>query len=292
MTKAPAQRPAEARAEIVAALGELCPVLHRYCARLMGSIFDGEDVVQDAMVNALAAIDAGQSPQNLRPWLFKIAHNRAIDLLRSRTLRTVEPYEEQVDLTTPDPQDNLLKQEVLEAALARFLELPVPQRSAVILKDILDEPLKEIAQLLDLSTDAVKAHLARGRARLTNRQEQEAEAAMPRPFSPEILRYVTLFNAGDWDQLRRMLAEDVRLHQSLHSMRSGAKDVGMFFTIYARNPAVRVAPAWLEGHEVIAVFESGEAARPSHFMWLAWHAGFITFIRDYRYVPYVFDPTA
>ena len=72
------------REELLAVAGELRPDLHRYCARIMGSVIDGEDVVQDALVRAFVALqDLEEAPQ-LRPWLFRIAHNRALDLLRSR----------------------------------------------------------------------------------------------------------------------------------------------------------------------------------------------------------------
>jgi hypothetical protein len=79
----------------------------------------------------------------------------------------------------------------------------------------------------------------------------------------------------------------VRLNQSTHPLRVGAREVGMFFTIYARSETVHLVPAWLEGREVIAVFENGPAPKPSHIMWLEWRDGRITFIRDYRYVRYV-----
>ena len=61
----------------------------------------------------------------------------------------------------------------------------------------------------------------------------------------------------------------------------------MFFTIYAKIDGVWLAPAWLEGREVIAVFESRRDVRPSYFMWLEWRGDRITLIRDYKYVRYV-----
>jgi hypothetical protein len=70
---------------------------------------------------------------------------------------------------------------------------------------------------------------------------------------PEVARYAALFNRRDWDGLRAMLADDVRLIQSTYPLRAGAADVGMFFGIYAKIEGVRLAPAWLEGREVIAV---------------------------------------
>ena len=84
-----------------------------------------------------------------------------------------------------------------------------------------------------------------------------------------------------------MLADDVRLVQSAYPPRAGRADVGMFFTMYSREPPARVGPAWLEDREVIAVWDDPEALRPSSFMWLKWTDGRISFIRDYRHVPYV-----
>ena len=108
-----------------------------------------------------------------------------------------------------------------------------------------------------------------------------------RAASAAVLHYVALFNQRDWNGLRALLADDVKLNQSSHPMRVGAADVGMFFSIYARSEGVWLAPAWLEGREVIAVFEDRADAKPSYMMWLEWRDGRISFIRDYRYVHYV-----
>lgn len=78
----------DARAELTALAGALRPELHRYCARLMGSVIDGEDVVQDTFAKALVALEELHEAPHLRAWLFKIAHNRALDLLRGREIRT------------------------------------------------------------------------------------------------------------------------------------------------------------------------------------------------------------
>jgi RNA polymerase sigma-70 factor, ECF subfamily len=280
------------RAELLALTAELRPELHRYCARLMGSVIDGEDVVQDTMAKALAVLDEIANMPQLRPWLFRIAHNRALDLLRSRAVRRAEPIEaasDVADQTSPDPMETLMRQEAVETAVSRFAELPLMQRSVVVLKDVLDEPLKDIADLLDLTVDAVKAHLARGRTRLREINAQAATFAPPKPVSEAVARYVALFNAQNWDGLRALLADDVKLHQSTYPVRVGSADVGRFFTIYATFDGVRLAPAWVEGREVIAVFERGAGTIPSYFMWLEWRDGRISFIRDYRYARYIVD---
>ncbi|EHR71229.1 RNA polymerase sigma factor, sigma-70 family [Burkholderiales bacterium JOSHI_001] len=280
----------ERQARLVALAADVRPQLHRYCARLMGSVIDGEDVVQDTLLRALVALQDLDELPPLRPWLFRVAHNRAMDLLRGRAVRETAPLDGAPDVDDSDrtdPMETLMRQEAVQTAVSRFADLPVMQRSVVVLKDVLDESLAEIAALLDLTVDAVKAHLARGRARLRLLNALESAPAEAKPPSAAIARYVTLFNEGNWDELRALLADDVKLSQSTHSLRVGRAEVGMFFTIYAQSPEVRLAPAWLEAQEVVAVFDDHEQTRPSYVMWLQWQGGRITFIRDYRYVRYV-----
>jgi len=256
----------------------------------MGSVIDGEDVVQDTLARAFVALDGLSEVPPLRAWLFRIAHNRALDLLRSRAIRAAEPIEAAhnvADQATPDPVEILMRQEAVRTAVSRFTELSILQRSVVILKDVLDEPLAEIAALLDLTVDAVKAHLARGRARLREINAKAGQLPDAKPTSAAVARYVALFNQRDWDGLRALLADDVKLNQSTHPVRVGSADVGMFFSIYAKIDGVWLIPAWLEGREVIAVFEDRADPKPSYIMWLEWRGDQITFIRDYRYVRYV-----
>jgi RNA polymerase sigma-70 factor (ECF subfamily) len=266
------------------------PELHRYCARMMGSVIDGEDVVQDTLVRAFSALQDLDETTPLRPWLFRIAHNRALDLLRGRLVHNEEPIdaaENVADSASPDPMETLVRQEAVMTAVARFVELPVLQRSVVILKDVLGESLTEMAALLDLSVDAAKGHLARGRARLREINARGAPLPDARAPSPGVVRYAALFNQRDWDGLRALLADDVRLSQSSYPLRVGREDVSQFFTIYARSDPVWLAPAWLEGREVIAVFEDRYRPKPSYLMWLEWCDDRISFIHDYRHVRYV-----
>ena len=86
--------------EFLALVGDLRPELHRYCSRLTGSVMDGEDVVQDSLASAFVALKTMEAAPSMRAWLFRIAHNRALDLLRSRALRAAEPLEAAAE--TPD----------------------------------------------------------------------------------------------------------------------------------------------------------------------------------------------
>ncbi|WP_198683808.1 sigma-70 family RNA polymerase sigma factor [Peristeroidobacter agariperforans] len=281
---------AKYQAEFLAQARELRPELHRYCSRLMGSVVDGEDVVQDTMARALQALHELQEPTVLRAWLFRIAHNRALDILRGRALRKLEPIDAAVEISdpdTPDPLLTLLQHEAVNTAVSRFTELPPAQRSVVVLKDVLGEPLLDIAALLDLSVDSVKAHLARGRARLREISERPVPPKREHTPSAAVARFVMHFNQRDWPALRALLASDVKLQQSSHPVRTGTKYVGTFFNTYAKTDGIRLTPAWLEKREVIAAFECGSAPGPAYFMWLEWRKDRIVFIRDYRYDRYV-----
>src|SRR5688500_17842454 len=90
---------AKARQEFLALVAGVRPELHRYCARLTGSILDGEDIVQEALARAFYALSMSTDVPPLRPWLFRIAHNAAIDHLR-RARR--EPFDHEADLEAAD----------------------------------------------------------------------------------------------------------------------------------------------------------------------------------------------
>jgi RNA polymerase sigma factor (sigma-70 family) len=284
------------RAQLNEAARRVRPELHRYAARMMVSVVEGEEVVQDTFALALSSPQDLPDETALRAWLFRIAHNRAIDLLRRRALVKFENLESAAEVaeeTSISPEDSLMRQETVQLAISRFSTLTVEQRSAVVLKDVLGESITNIGRLINLSSDSVKAHLARGRARLRDAMlEPERPQKISRVFSDEVRKFATLFNAQDWDGLRTMLASDVKLNQATHPLRRGAADVGTFFSIYSELPKVHLRPAWLEGREVLAVLEVGVGERPCYFMAVEWTGGKITSIRDYRYVRYIIENAA
>src|SRR5262245_31759709 len=133
---------ADAREQFLAMVGDVRPELHRYCARLTGSVIEGEDIVQETLARAFYALSLSEEVPPLRPWLFRIAHNAAMDVLKSHANKYTDATAEIEELAgfddRPDPA-------VVRAALACFLSLPVAQRSAVILKDVLGHSLDETA---------------------------------------------------------------------------------------------------------------------------------------------------
>jgi RNA polymerase sigma factor (sigma-70 family) len=267
-------------------VADVRPELHRYCARMTGSIVDGEDVVQDTLAKAFFALGTLDELPSLRPWLFQVAHNSAIDFARRHDRSRVELVAETPDVpVTEQPADP----ETVRAALATFLKLPPLQRSVVILRDVLGHTGAEIAETLGTSVPAVKAALARGRERL----QQEGKAGMSLPArdagsaaSAAVERYARLFNEGDWDGVRALLAEEVRLDLVSTSARKG-KAVGPYLRRYAAEPDVRLALGTLEGRSVLWAFVPKRSEQPTYFIEVQGSGDRVSHIRDFRYVPYV-----
>ena len=267
------------------------PDLHRYCARMTGSVADGEDIVQDTLARAYFALSEMETVPELRPWLFQIAHNRALDQRRRYERRMSEPLDSVIDSAlseASDPEDLLAREQATRAAISRFVELVPSQRSAVILKDVLGHSLSELAQLMTISEPAAKAALHRGRERLQALAQAPSrrEPATPTVVSPGIARYVALFNARDWDGVRALLAEDVRLDLVSRAKRSG-HEVSSYFTNYSLVDDWHLAPGSVDGREVVTVFRHRADVRPAYFIDLEFLNERVIRIKDFRYVPYI-----
>ena len=282
----------QARGRFLALVAAIRPELHRYATRMTGSIADGEDVVQETLARAYYQLPEQPRMPPLRPWLFRIAHNCAIDHWRHEARRRAEPIELALDLADDqarEPDQALAQGQAVRAALSAFLALAPAQRGCVILKDVLDHSLEEIADELELSVPAVKAALHRGRALLRAAAEVPPIAARP-AFSPELLRYAELFNARDWDGVRAMLADDVRLDLVSRRKAAGRRAVGVYFANYERLHDWHLAPAWLEGRAVLAVVgapDALDARRPGYFIELQWSGAQVRRILDFRHVGYI-----
>ncbi len=275
---------ADAREQFLSIVGGVRPELHRYCARLTGSVIEGEDIVQETLAKAFYALSLSADVPPLRPWLFRIAHNAAIDFLKSHGRKYTDPDAAIEDIAgfdeTPDPT-------IVRAALARFLSLPVTQRSAVILKDVLGHSLDETAETMGTTVMAVKAALVRGRGKLL---QPEGEVAVREPSKrAELDRYARLFNARDWDGVRALVSDDCRLDLVSKSQRRG-KQVGMYFGRYEKEQ-VALRLVRLEGELAFAAYVAG-AAEPAYFILVDFEDGRVKAIRDFRYVPYIVTEAA
>jgi RNA polymerase sigma-70 factor (ECF subfamily) len=188
----------------------LRPSLHRYCSRMTGSALDGEDVVQEALFQAYRKLDTFDDRLPVKPWLFRIAHNRCIDFLRGRGVRQeAEAAAMGPDSVEPaDPHGPILDRAVERLVLA----LPPKERACVLLKDVFDYSLEEIAELADSTVGAVKAALNRGRSKLASLPQPPAPSRADNPEISRLLHlYVERFNRRDWDGLRELIAADARL---------------------------------------------------------------------------------
>ncbi|TIV67767.1 MAG: RNA polymerase sigma factor, partial [Mesorhizobium sp.] len=161
----------------------LRPKLHRYVARMAGSAIEGEDIVQEAVVKALAAHDGGALVERPEQWLFRIAHNAAQDHLRRRQREHSRVTE--ADMTTiEDLSANAEARLAAAASLRSFMQLTLAQRSAVILVDVLGLTLHETCEVTGATLAATKAALHRGRAELKALASAPADVAMPK-LEPE-----------------------------------------------------------------------------------------------------------
>ena len=279
----------EARADFDRLLGELRPKLHRYCARMTGSVVDGEDVLQDALVKAIEAFPADGSISHPEGWVFRIAHNAALDFLRRRARQDAARSDEDPDMIV-DPVTVAENREIAAVSLRTFMRLPVAQRSSTVLMDVLGYSLDEIAGIMDTSLPAVKAALHRGRARLRELVEEPDDLPLPVLAEPErslLAAYVERFNARDFDAVRDMLADEVRLELVNKSRLKGRTEVGRYFHNYSLIPDWHFAPGLVEGRPAVLVHEPGApAGKPAYFVLLEWAGGTLVSIRDFYFARY------
>lgn len=275
-------------------LDRLRPRLHRYCARMLGSALDGEDVVQDTLVRALEAAPPGQPLDNPEGWLFRIAHNLALDLLRRRARTGGTAAEDDVD-SLADPVDERARRDAAAASLPAFMHLPASQRSVVILFDVLEYSAQEVAAILGTTVPAVKSLLQRGRGRLRELAAQAAPEVPRTVLSSDqqrlLQRYVDLFNARDFDTLRSMLAADVRL-DLVNRVQLQGPAVAPYFTRYQQAAGWRAWPGVVEGRPAVLMRQPGSPperadTRPDYFIVLGWSGDRVSSIRDFLFAPYV-----
>lgn len=179
---------------------------------------------------------------------------------------------------------------VLRAALGSFLQLPVAQRCAVILKDVLGHSLEEAAETMGATVPAVKAALFRGRATLRASQQQApvpaARVAVSDPEERQRLHhYVELFNTRNWDGLRELMATECQLDLVAKAARRGAEVRG-YLARYAAEPTAQLAVGQVDGRPAL-LFRAQPDAPPSYFILLEWQGDRVARIRDFRYVPYI-----
>jgi len=281
-----------ARAAFDRLLGELRPKLHRYCARMTGSVIDGEDAVQEALVKAIEAFPALDAIENPEAWLFRIAHNATLDLLRRRTRQEARQAEKELEMIV-DPVSTVEDRLNAAVSLRTFMRLPAAQRSSVILMDVLGYSLAEIADVTEASLPAVKAALHRGRVRLKELAEEPEDRPMPTLSAEESARltsYIDHFNAREFDILRNLLTEEVRVDLVNRRRLQGRAEVSNYFGNYERATHWHFVPGFVDARPAILVYNPANlAGPPTYFVLIEWRADRLQGIRDFLYAPYVMD---
>jgi RNA polymerase sigma-70 factor, ECF subfamily len=202
--------------------------LQLHCYRILGSVQDAEDTVQEALLAGWRGFSALEEPAAVRAWLYRIATNRCLNLLRSRSRRPrevpalVDPPEptrltEPVWLEPyPGPEAGYEARESIELAFMVALQtLPPRQRAVLVLRDVLGFRGAEVAEMLDTGEAAVKGALQRARAALRDRLPAADRESAPRPDSAAERRLLAHFaeaaESGDVDAMVALLTADARL---------------------------------------------------------------------------------
>src|SRR5260370_28473612 len=267
-------------------IAQLRPRLHRYCARMAGSVMDGEDVVQDALLEAYRKLDQDDDSRPLAPWLFRIAHNRCIDFLRRRGVRV----EAETTAMSPDfvmPADPTVFG-VDRAVEQLVISLPPMERACVLLKDIFDYTLEEIAEFVSSTVGGVKAALNRGRSKLAALPETVKSRREPNPELSRLLHlYVDRFNKRDWDGLRELISADAPLR--VVDRFAGPFDESPYFGNYDRQRVPwRLTVAEVDGELAVVVMrQHRDEWRPDSVARLEVIDQHITRIVDYAHCPWV-----
>ena len=238
-------------AAFIDSIAHIRPKLHRYCARMTGSIFDGEDVMQEAIFEAYRKLGAFDDRRPLGPWLFRIAHNRCIDFLRR------EEAKREAETAAASPVSVAPREPVghaLDRAIERLvIALPPKERACVLLKEIFDYSNEEIADLVGSTIGGVKAALNRGREKLAALSQAPQ---LPRKASAaelDLLRlYVERFNRRDWEGVRELASADARLRVA--DCFSGRLADSPYFVEYER-PIIpwRMGLGVVDGESVILI---------------------------------------
>jgi RNA polymerase sigma-70 factor, ECF subfamily len=245
--------------------------LHLHCYRILGSIQDAEDALQETLLAAWQGLKGFQRRSSVRTWLYSVATNRALNVLRAakrgpraelsmppnvsipeptRRIEPVwlEPYPDSLlhaDLESPPgPEARYEVKESISLAFVTALQLlPARQRAVLILRDVLGFRATEVAEMLDSTVESVTSALKRARATLESRPHA-IEAARPEPDSPverELVgRLASAFEANDVDAIVALLADDVRLAMPpLPLEYVGREEARRFYAVVSARPGRR-----------------------------------------------------
>jgi RNA polymerase sigma-70 factor (ECF subfamily) len=246
-----------------------------HCYRMLGSVDDAEDAVQEALVRAWRGRATYQRDGSLRAWLYRIATNVCLDAIRRRGRRRrdqerlgVGPYPDHLLGVTAGADARYDVRESISLAFLTVLQvLPPRQRAALILRDVLGWRAAEVAELLELSVPAANSALQRARATVSQRYQQadragDAESASePAGLRSLLERYVRAWETADVAGLVTLLRDDAVLAMPPLPSVHGASSIGQFLASYIwnRQRPGRLVPTWANRSPGFLAYRSDDA---------------------------------
>ena len=260
-----------------------------YCYRMLGSIFEAEDAVQDTMLRAWRALPRFEDRAGLRPWLYRIATNVCIDMLKGRSRRAlpmdvapvaagelrrgdarpeatwIQPAPDSLVLPSDgDPAERAVVRESVRLAFIAALQHLAPrQRAVLILRDVLRWRAAEVAALLETSADAVNSALRRARAALAD-IDRESAPSQPSTGDREVLAaYIDAFERNDVDALVRLLRHDAILEMPPFELwMRGPGDIRRWLVSVDALGQELLTPVDANGSPAVAVYRPREPGGP------------------------------
>jgi hypothetical protein len=192
-----------------------------------------------------------------------------------------------------DPRSSADVRHIAALSLRMFMHLPVAQRSTVILVDVLGLSLNEACEVTGATLAATKAALHRGRVclkALAADDDDRPALLLQAAEEQRLRRYIDLFNARDFDAIRDLVGEEVRLELVNGTQMRGKKQVSTYFGNYDLTHDWRLSLGLVDGRPAILVHDPGNIdGKPWSFMLLGWDGDMVVSIRDFRYAPYALE---
>jgi RNA polymerase sigma-70 factor (TIGR02960 family) len=260
--------------------------LQVHCYRILGSVADAEDALQETLVTAWQALGQFEGRASIRTWMYRIATTRCLNMLRAASRRPAMTLSADVEPPEPsrlgevvwlEPYPDLLLEELPDAAAgpeARYEAresmslafvtalqlLPPRQRAALILRDVLDFPASEVAAMLDTTEQSVTSALRRARATVT-RELPSPDAQPPPPNSAAeqelVARLVEAFDTADVNGIVALMTEDAWLRMPPVPLEYQGRELiaGFFATVaFRQGRRYRLVPTRANGQPAFAVY--------------------------------------
>ncbi len=261
--------------------------LHVHCYRILGSVADAEDAMQETLVTAWRGLGGFEGRASVRTWMYRIATSRCLNILRAASRRPtmnpplgfeppdpsrlgevtwLEPYPDLFLEELPDasagPEGRYEAREAMSRAFVTALQLlPPRQRAALILLDVLGFPASEVAAMLDTTQQSVSSALKRARATLTRELPSEGQEPPPAPGSAAeqelVARLVEAFEAADVDGIVALMTEDVWLRMPPVPLEYQGRELAREFfaaVAFRRGRRYRLVPTRANGQPAVAVY--------------------------------------